>query len=305
MKQRTLKQIITATGVGLHSGERVNLRLMPAEINTGIAFRRSDLSGDKNRIIHLTPNLINDTRLSSTVVTEDGIRIGTIEHLMSAFCALGIDNILVELDAPEIPIMDGSSLPFLYLLQDGGIIEQHAEKRFIRIKKAIEIIEENKQVRFEPYNGFKISLSIDFDHPVFRRASQTMTIDFEKMSYQEEIARARTFGFMQEVELMRTHNLGLGGNLTNAIVIDETEILNTDGLRYDNEFVRHKILDAVGDLYVAGHQLIGAFHGVKSGHAINNALLRKLLADETAFEWVEFPDNVDLPEAFHALPKAA
>lgn len=305
MKQRTLKQTITATGVGLHSGERVNLRLLPAEINTGIAFRRTDLDGEKSRVIKLTPNLINDTRLSSTIVTEDNIRIGTIEHLMSAFCALGIDNILVELDAPEIPIMDGSALPFLYLLQDGGIIDQHAEKRFIRIKKPIEIIEENKSVRFLPYDGFKISLSIDFDHPVFRRAEQTLTIDFAQKSYQEEIARARTFGFMQEVELMRTHNLGLGGNLTNAIVIDETEILNTDGLRYDNEFVRHKILDAVGDLYVAGHQLIGAFEGVKSGHAINNALLRKLLSDETAFEWAEFPDNVDLPEAFHALPKAA
>lgn len=305
MKQRTLKHAITATGVGLHSGERVNLRLTPAAENSGISFRRTDLSGDAGRPLRVSPDLINDTRLSSTIVTEDGIRIGTIEHIMSAFCALGIDNILVELDAPEIPIMDGSSLPFIYLLQDAGIVDQAADKRFLRILKPVAVTEPEKSVQFTPYEGFKVTLTIEFDHPVFHRSAQTMTVDFAGASYLEEIARARTFGFMQEVELMRTHNLGLGGNLNNAIVIDDTEILNPEGLRYADEFVRHKILDAIGDLYICGHPIIGAFEGHKSGHAINNALLRQVLADPAAHEWVTFPDNVGLPAAFHALPEAA
>lgn len=303
MKQRTLKQAVSVTGIGLHSGERVQLQILPAEENSGIAFRRTDLSGEQNRIIRLTPDLINDTRLSSTIVTEDKVRIGTIEHLMSAFCALGIDNVLVELNAPEIPIMDGSSLPFIYVLRDAGIIDQAAEKRFLKILKPMEVVEPQKEVRFMPYDGFKVKLTIDFDHPVFHRCDQTFEIDFALQSYIDEIARARTFGFMQEMELMRTHNLGLGGNLNNAIVIDETDILNPEGLRYDNEFVRHKILDAIGDLYVCGHPIIGAFEGFKSGHAINNALLRQILADSTAYEWVEFPNNHSLPNAFHPVPE--
>ena len=305
MKQRTLKKAVTLTGVGLHSGERVVLRLSPAQENGGIAFRRTDLSSPLNRTVQLSPDLINDTRLSSTVVTDDGIRFGTIEHLMSAFCALGIDNVLVELSAPEVPIMDGSALPFIYVMQEAGIIEQKAEKRFLKIIKTVEIIETEKSVRFSPYNGFKVNLTIDFDHPVFHRSEQSLTVDFAGQSYLDEIARARTFGFMQEVELMRTHNLGLGGNLTNAIVIDETDILNPEGLRYENEFVRHKILDAIGDLYICGHPIIGAFEGCKSGHAINNALLRKNLADETVHQWVEFPDNRNLPSSFHSLPDFA
>lgn len=301
MKQRTLSRSITATGVGLHSGERVILTLHPAPENHGIAFRRVDLTGKQSEMIPLTPYLINDTRLSSTVVTEDGVRVGTIEHIMSALAAYGIDNILIELNAPEIPIMDGSSLPFIFLLQDAGIVEQNAEKRFLKILKTIEIKEQNKSVKFMPYNGFKVSLTIDFDHPVFNQSPPTFEIDFAGQSYIEEIARARTFGFMQEVEMMRAHNLGLGGNLNNAIVIDETDVLNPDGLRYPDEFVRHKILDAIGDLYIVGYPIIGAFEGYKSGHAINNALLRAVLADETAFEWVEIPDEYKLPKSFFGI----
>ena len=305
MKQRTLAKSVTATGVGLHSGERVSLTLHPAAENTGIQFRRSDLSGEQGEIVPLTPYLINDTRLSSTIVTENGIRVGTIEHIMSAFAAYGVDNILVELNAPEIPIMDGSSLPFIFLLQDAGVVEQQAQKRFLRILKEVSLQEPNKSVKFTPYDGFKVRLTIEFDHPVFNRSSPTFEIDFAGKSYVEEIARARTFGFMQEVELMRAHNLGLGGNLSNAIVIDDTDVLNPEGLRYPDEFVRHKILDAIGDLYIVGHPIIGAFEGYKSGHAINNALLRAVLADETAFEWVEFPDDPDddnaMPSAFSGI----
>lgn len=298
MKQRTLSRPVSVTGVGLHSGERVALTLHPAPDNHGIAFRRTDLSGEAGDIIRLNPYLINDTRLSSTVVTEHGTRVGTIEHIMSALAAYGVDNVLIELNAPEIPIMDGSSLPFIFLLQDAGIREQDADKRFLRILKPVEVRQPDKWVRFSPYDGFKVRLTIDFDHPVFNRSSPVFEIDFAGQNYIEEIARARTFGFMQEVEMMRTNNLGLGGNLSNAIVIDDTDVLNPDGLRYPDEFVRHKILDAIGDLYIVGHPIIGAFEGYKSGHAINNALLRAILADESSYEWVCFPEGDGLPEAF-------
>lgn len=302
MQQRTLARPIQVTGIGLHSGERVRLTLNPADADSGITFRRVDLSGKQGEAVKLTPFLINDTRLSSTVVTEDGVRIGTIEHIMSALAAYGIDNVAIELNAPEIPIMDGSSLPFIYLLQDAGVKDQNAEKRFLRILKEVSVEELGKWVKFTPYEGFKAALTIDFDHPVFNRSEPTFEIDFSCQSYIDEIARARTFGFMQEVELMRARNLGLGGNLNNAVVIDDTDVLNPEGLRYPDEFVRHKILDAIGDLYILGHPIIGAFQGYKSGHAINNALLRKVLADETAFEWTTFPDNNGLPNAFHPLP---
>lgn len=302
MQQRTLARPIQVTGIGLHSGERVRLTLNPADADSGITFRRVDLSGKQGEAVKLTPFLINDTRLSSTVVTEDGVRIGTIEHIMSALAAYGIDNVAIELNAPEIPIMDGSSLPFIYLLQDAGVKDQNAEKRFLRILKEVSVEELGKWVKFTPYEGFKAALTIDFDHPVFNRSEPTFEIDFSCQSYIDEIARARTFGFMQEVELMRARNLGLGGNLNNAVVIDDTDVLNPEGLRYPDEFVRHKILDAIGDLYILGHPIIGAFQGYKSGHAINNALLRKVLADETAFEWATFPDNNGLPNAFHPLP---
>lgn len=302
MKQRTLKHSVSATGVGLHSGERVSLTLHPATENTGITFRRTDLSGAQGEIIKLSPYLINDTRLSSTIVTEHGTRVGTIEHIMSALAAYGVDNILIELNAPEIPIMDGSSLPFIFLLQDAGIVEQNAQKKFLKIKKEIAINDSGKSVKFMPYDGFKVALTIEFDHPVFNRSSPRFEIDFAGQNYIEEIARARTFGFMQEVELMRQHGLGLGGNLSNAIVIDDVDVLNPEGLRYPDEFVRHKILDAIGDLYIIGHPIIGAFEGYKSGHAINNALLRAVLSDEQSFEWVVFDDNDEhLPTAFSSV----
>ena len=284
MRQRTLAKSVSATGVGLHSGERVILTLHPAKENEGIMFRRSDLSGEQGEIIRLSPYLINDTRLSSTIVTEQGVRVGTIEHIMSALAAYGVDNVLIELSAPEIPIMDGSSLPFLYLLQDAGIVDQKAQKRFLKIIKPVEVKADGKWVKFTPHNGFKVTLTIEFDHPVFNCS-----------------ARARTFGFMQEVEMMRSHNLGLGGNLSNAIVIDDNDVLNPEGLRYPDEFVRHKILDAIGDLYIVGHPIIGAFEGYKSGHAINNALLRAVLADETAYQWVEFPDDSLSPPSFFQI----
>ena len=305
MFQRTLAQSIHVTGVGLHSGERVALTLHPAAENSGISFRRTDLAGKQGEAIALNPYLINDTRLSYTIVTEDGVRVGTIEHIMSALSAYGVDNALIELNAPEIPIMDGSSLPFIYLLQDAGIVDQKAQKRFLRILKEVKVEEPGKWVKFTPYEGFKVTLTIEFDHPVFNRSSPTFEIDFAGKNYVDEIARARTFGFMQEVELMRAHNLGLGGNLSNAIVIDDTDVLNPEGLRYPDEFVRHKILDAIGDLYILGHPIIGAFEGYKSGHAINNALLRAVLADPEAYEWVEFKGDGELPPAFHHLPDDA
>lgn len=305
MLQRTLAKSVHVTGVGLHSGERVALTMHPADVNSGIRFRRTDLTGEQGEIVSLSPLLINDTRLSSTVVTDNGTRIGTIEHIMSALSAMGIDNVLIELNAPEIPIMDGSSLPFIYLIQDAGIVDQQAEKKFIRIKRPIVVEEPGKKVAFDPYDGFKVTLTIEFDHPVFNRSNQTYSIDFAGASYLEEIARARTFGFMQEVEMMRSHNLGLGGNLTNAIVIDDFDVLNPEGLRYPDEFVRHKILDAIGDLYIAGYPIIGAFTGYKSGHAINNALLRKMFSEPDSFEWVTFPNNKNLPAAFHPVVQAA
>lgn len=298
MLQRTLKRSITTIGVGLHSGVRVHLTLLPAKENSGIQFRRSDLKGLQNRVIHLHPGLINDTRLSSTIVTEDGIRIGTIEHLMSALFALGIDNVLIELDGPEIPIMDGSSLSFIHIMKEVGIKEQREEKVFFRFIKPIEITENDKRVSLRPYDGFKLQLTIDFKHPVFNRSPQSFTIDFKSASYIDEIARARTFGFMQEMELMRLHNLGLGGNLTNAIVIDDNSILNPEGLRYEDEFVRHKALDAIGDLYVLGHPLVASFEGYKSGHAINNALLRAL-KEGVHYEKVCYPQDEGLPDSFH------
>ncbi len=303
MQQRTLAQTISATGVGLHSGERVKLVLKPAPTDYGIEFCRTDLANPCHVKIH--PDLINDTRLSSTIVTKEGVRIGTIEHLMSAFAGLGIDNVVVELNAPEIPIMDGSSLPFIYLLENAGTISQNKPKQFIRILKEVEIVDKEKKVRLSPYDGFKVTLNIDFDHPVINRGGKMFTIDFANASYLDEIARARTFGFMQEIEFMRSHNLGLGGNLNNAIVIDEGDVLNPDGLRFEDEFVRHKILDAIGDLYVIGHPIVGYFEGVRSGHAINNALLRKLLAEPESFEYVTFEHNEPLPDSFHELPKAS
>ncbi len=301
--QRTLKQAISATGVGLHSGERVKLTLKPAAPDAGIVFRRTDLPEPVE--VKAEPMLVNDTRLSSTLVNDTGVRVGTIEHLMSAFAGFGIDNLIVEVTAAEIPIMDGSAAPFIYLLQTAGVVEQPVPKRFIRVLKPVEVVEGDKWVRLDPKDGFSVTLSIEFNHPAFNLAPQKVEIDFAGHSYLDEISRARTFGFMHEVEYMRQHGLGLGGSLDNAIVIDDEYVLNPEGLRFPDEFVRHKILDAIGDLYIVGHPLIAAFSGHKSGHAMNNTLLRRLLADPSAWEYVSFQDPLDAPSSFHRLPEAA
>lgn len=297
IRQRTLLSTVEATGVGLHSGEPVHLVIHPAPVNHGIVFCRSDLP--EPNCIAAKPEAVNDTRLSSTLV-DGPIRVGTIEHLMSSFAALGLDNLLVKIDAPEIPIMDGSASPFIFLMREAGVVEQNAAKQFVRVKKTIRVEQGDKWVQLDPFEGFKIDLTIDFAHPVFKRGSQTIQLDFATTSFLDEISRARTFGFMHEVEFMREHGLGLGGSLDNAIVLDDKEILNTSGLRYGDEFVRHKLLDAVGDLYILGHPLVGAFSGHKSGHAMNNQLLRQLLADPEAFEVITF-DGKNTPSAFHSL----
>lgn len=292
VKQRTLKNVIRATGVGLHTGEKVFMTLRPAAANAGIVFRRTDLPQPME--IKAEAYRVGDTRLSSCLI-KDGVKVSTVEHLMSAFAGLGIDNAYVDLTGPEVPIMDGSAGPFVFLVQSAGIEEQNAPKKFIRIRKPVEAVEGDKWVRFEPYDGFKVSLSIAFGHPLFEGASQSASIDFGTTSYIKEVSRARTFGFMQDVETMRAQGLALGGSLDNAIVMDEFRVLNQDGLRYEDEFVKHKVLDAVGDLYLLGHSLIGAFSGFKSGHALNNALLRKLLEDAKAWECVTFEDPEQVP----------
>ncbi|HCY38826.1 MAG: UDP-3-O-[3-hydroxymyristoyl] N-acetylglucosamine deacetylase [Pseudomonadota bacterium] len=300
--QRTIKAPISVIGVGLHSGCRVSLTLLPAKVDQGISFVRTDLPERPQIKCH--PFLINDTRLSSTLVDENQVRVGTIEHLMSAFACFGIDNIVVELSAQETPIMDGSSNSFLYLLEQAEIVEQSAKKKYIRIKQEIEVRDDkdNKWVKFTPFEGYKVKIITDFGgHPVFKKEYSTFEADFAKHSYIEEISRARTFGFMYEVEYMRKNGLALGGNLNNAIVLDEESVLNEGGLRFPDEFVRHKILDAIGDLYIIGHQIIGAFEGYRSGHAINNQLLRKLLNHPESWEFVTFNDSEDVPSSFHYI----
>lgn len=295
IRQRTLKNVIRATGVGLHTGEKVYLTLRPAPVDAGVIFRRVDL----NPPVEVKANAENvgDTTLSSTLVHGD-VRISTVEHLLSAMAGLGIDNAYVDLSAAEVPIMDGSAGPFVFLIQSAGIVEQDAPKRFIRIKKPVSVEEDDKWVKFEPFNGFKVSLSIDFDHPVFTGRSQLSEIDFSTTSFVKEVSRARTFGFMSQLESLRTRNLALGGSLDNAIVVDDYRILNEDGLRYEDEFVKHKVLDAIGDLYLLGHSLIGAFSGHKSGHAMNNRLLRTLLANQDAWELVTFEDPKEAPISY-------
>ncbi len=288
IKQRTLKNVIRATGVGLHSGDKVYLTLRPAPVDSGIIFRRVDLNPPMD--IPARAENVGDTRLSTTLV-KGTTRISTVEHLLSALAGLGIDNAYVDLSASEVPIMDGSAGPFVFLIQSAGIEEQNAPKRYIRIKRAVQVQEGDKWARFDPFNGFKVSFRIDFEHPVFKRSSQFAEIDFSKTSFVKEVSRARTFGFMHEIELLRENKLALGGSLDNAIVMDDYRVLNEDGLRYEDEFVKHKVLDAVGDLYLLGHGLIGAFSGYKSGHELNNKLLRTLLADKQAWELVSFEEN--------------
>jgi UDP-3-O-[3-hydroxymyristoyl] N-acetylglucosamine deacetylase len=298
-QQRTLKTTIRAVGVGLHSGERVTLVLKPAPINSGIVFQRVDLP--ESTPFRVTPALVNDTRLSSTLV-KDGVRVGTIEHIMSALAGLGIDNVIVEVDAPEMPIMDGSAAPFIYLLQSAGIVDQQAAKQFVRVLKPIEVIEGDKWVRLLPHEGYKVALTIDFAHPAFKKSAQTIKIDFANTNYVSEIARARTFGFIHEVEYLRMNGLARGGSMDNAIVIDEYRVLNDGGLRFEDEFVRHKVLDLIGDLYILGRPLIAAFEGYKSGHAMNNKLLRALLEDASNYEIVSFNERDKVPSSFHDLP---
>lgn len=291
--QRTLKNSIRATGVGLHTGEKVYLTLRPAPPNTGIVFRRTDLG----REIKASATAVGDTRLSTCLVDGD-MRIATVEHLLSALAGLGIDNCYVELSAAEVPIMDGSAAPFVFLIRSAGLKEQEAPKRFVRIREPVQVVDGDKWVAFEPFEGFKVSFAIDFNHPVFREEYASAEVDFSSTSFIREISRARTFGFMKEIEALRASHLALGGSLDNAIVVDDYRVLNEDGLRYRDEFVKHKILDAIGDLYLLGSSLIGAFHGHKSGHELNNRLLRKLLESEQAWEEVTFEEAEALPIAY-------
>ena len=295
IRQRTLKNVIRATGVGLHSGEKVYLTLKPAPIDTGIVFRRVDL--DPVVEVPARAECVGETTMSTTLI-KNGAKVDTVEHLLSAMAGLGIDNAYVELSAPEVPIMDGSAGPFVFLIQSAGIAEQDAAKQFIRIKREVTVEEDGKTATFVPFEGFKVSFGIDFDHPVFRGRSQYASVDFSSTSFVKEVSRARTFGFMRDIEYLRSQNLALGGSVDNAIVVDEYRVLNEDGLRYEDEFVKHKILDAIGDLYLLGKSLVGEFRGYKSGHALNNKLLRKLRAEEDAWEVVTFDDEATAPISY-------
>ena len=298
--QRTIKHDIAVTGVGLHSGCRVELTFKPGMCNQGIVFVRNDLTDKPHLRVH--PYLVNDTRLSSTLVDDNKIRVGTIEHVMSACACLGIDNLIIEVSAPEMPIMDGSSNSFLYLLNQAEVVEQDARKKYIKIKQDIEVVEDDKWVKLIPHDGFKVKLSIKFNHPLFTDKNSSLEIDFATQSYVEEISRARTFAFMYEIENIHKNGLGKGGNLNNAIVINDDEtVINAGGLRFENEFVRHKILDAIGDLYIIGSPIIGYFQGYKSGHHINNKLLRKMLSVMDAWEYVTFNSEDDVPNSFHYI----
>ncbi len=298
LRQRTLKTSIRATGVGLHTGKKVYMTLRPAAVNTGIVFRRVDLEDPVD--IPADALLVGETMLGTTLI-KDGVKVATVEHLMSALAGLGIDNLAVDLSAPEVPIMDGSAGPFMFLLQSAGIEEQDAAKRFIRIKKRVRVEEDDKWAEFSPFNGFKVNFKISFNHPVFNKIRQDASIDFSTTSFSKEVSRARTFCFLRDVETLRARNLMLGGSMDNAIVLDDFRILNEDGLRYTNEFVIHKILDAIGDIFLLGHGLIGEFTAHKSGHGLNNKLLRALLDDKSAWEEITFDDECKAP-IFYASP---
>ena len=299
IRQRTLRNAIKATGIGLHTGQKVYLTLNPAPVNTGIVFRRVDL----NPIVEIRARAENvgDTTLSTSIVAQNE-RVSTVEHLLSAMAGLGIDNAFVDVSAPEVPIMDGSAGPFVFLIQSAGIEEQNAAKKFIRIKHEVTVEDGDKIASFLPFDGFKVSFTIDFDHPVFRDRTAHAEVDFSSTSFVKEVSRARTFGFMHEIEYLRSKGLAQGGSVDNAIVVDEYRILNQDGLRYDDEFVKHKILDAIGDLYLLGHSLIGEFRAHKSGHALNNASLRALIAQPDAWEMVTFDDEATAPISYTTNP---
>jgi len=295
LKQRTLRQAISTKGVGLHTGARVELALLPAPVDSGIVFRRTDLPEPVT--IAARADRVGDTRLSSTL-KADGASVSTVEHLMSALAGLGVDNLRVDIAGPEVPIMDGSAMPFVYLLQSAGLVEQNAPKRFIRVKTTVEVKDGDKWARFSPYGGYRLDFAIDFPHPVFGSENKHVVIDFALHSYVKEVARARTFGFMQDVEAMRAAGLALGGSLQNAIVLDEARVLNAEGLRFENEFVKHKVLDAIGDLYLLGHPLIGEYAAFKPGHGLNNALARALLDRPDAYEIVTFAADAEAAPAF-------
>jgi len=286
--QKTISKKVSIQGVGLHSGDAVTLSLLPAKPDSGITFVRKDLNS--NNTIKVDPFLVSDTRLCSTLEKESA-KVMTVEHLMSALYAYSIDNIIIEISGIEVPILDGSSNPFIYLIQSGEPINQEREKKFIKVKKALKYEIDGKFAMLEPYDGFKIDFSIDFPHPVFADRNNSISIDYYKDSYVDEIARARTFGFMQEVEYLRSNGLAKGGSLDNAIVMDEYKIINNDRLRYEDEFVRHKVLDAFGDLYLTGHALIGKFSAFKSGHEINNQLLRLLMKDKESYDLVSLVES--------------
>jgi UDP-3-O-[3-hydroxymyristoyl] N-acetylglucosamine deacetylase len=296
IRQRTLKEIVKTTGVGLHSGRKVTLTLRPAAANTGIVYRRTDVNPPVD--FPADPESVRDTMLCTALVNDAGVRISTVEHLNAALAGMGIDNIVVEVDAPEIPIMDGSASPFVFLLQQAGVEEQNAAKRFIRIKKPVRFEDEDKWAEFVPYNGFRMDFEIEFNHPAIDADEQHLRFDFSSQGFVKEISRARTFGFMRDIEYLQSKNLVLGGSFDNAIVLDEYRILNEEGLRFENEFVTHKVLDAIGDLYMCGHPIIGEFRAFKSGHGLNNQLLRSVLADQEAWEWVTFEEEATSPVAF-------
>ena len=301
LRQRTVKALVRTQGVGLHSGQRVELTLRPAPADTGIVFRRVDLPVPVE--IRVSASRVTDTRMASTLSAADtgegaSVKVATVEHLMSALAGLGIDNLIIDVTAPEIPILDGSAGSFVFLIQSVGLVEQAAPKRFIRVKRAVEVRDGDKWARLEPHFGFKLRFSIDFGHPAINATVQQVEVDFANASYVSAISRARTFGFMQDVESLRSHGLARGGSLGNAIVMDESRVLNSDGLRSDDEFVKHKILDAIGDLYLVGHPLLASYSAHKSGHAMNNLLLRALLADESAFEFTTYPQRREAPRVF-------
>lgn len=302
IRQRTLQNTIRATGVGLHSGKKVYLTLRPAPVNTGIVFVRTDL--DPEVQVPASATLVTDTTLC-TALSRGEVKVATVEHLMSALAGLGIDNAYVDISAPEVPIMDGSAGPFVFLIQSAGIAKQEAPKKFIRIKREVVVQEDGKEARFLPHQGFKVSFAIEFDHPVFEDQKQTAVVDFSTTSFVKEVSRARTFGFMRDLEYLRSNNLALGGSLDNAIVVDDYRIVNEGGLRYEDEFVKHKVLDAIGDLYLLGYSLIGEFRGVKSGHALNNQLCRALLAQPDAYEIVTFEKERELAPISYAQPAMA
>ena len=295
IRQRTLKNTIRATGVGLHSGKKVYLTLKPAPIDSGIVFVRTDLEPAVE--IAARAENVGETMLSTTLV-KSGVKVATVEHLLSAMAGLGVDNAYVDVTAPEIPIMDGSAAPFVFLLQSAGLVEQHAPKKFIRVKREVTVTDGDKSATFLPLEGFKISFGIDFDHPVFKHRAATTEIDFSTTSFVREISRARTFGFVEEIEYLRSKGLARGGSMDNAIVIDDYKVLNNDGLRYEDEFVKHKVLDAIGDLYLLGYSLIGEYQAFKSGHALNNQALRTLISQKDAWEMVTFEDLDDAPISY-------